>query len=509
MPSVVSASSGAPPQSRRHAGRALLLVASLSLASLGLLFWWIQALVPIASWQISLLLAGLLALNLAPFCVELAARTFDPFDPKYIFLGYFFLIFTFHSLCRITLGIGTNPALAALEPGDDLRVRALSAMLIGLAAFVSGCYLPVGRFLGHLTPKLPLLKRRRGHLAAWTGIGAGLLAFWLLMRSAGGIGAFLSNLGSWRTTGVLAGVGYLTFPITLVLPASCLLLLLQHLPVSPRRLTWTSAATLLLYGASLAPVFLLGFRGSLLPAILQFFAAWHYGRRRLSVVSIGLMAAGLLLLLSVLGLIRSAVEGETHQENALATAVIFRVPGLDTVERVVWRMDRGEPDRGLKPGLTEAATILVPRALWPGKPEPASLAFADIFFSDFFLGRGDPLDGVKSGVSPTLVAELLWIGGLPFVAFGALALGTLSTAINTWRQRAPHHPLHIFVAAIFMGWFAIFVEAPQNTLNTFVMFATFCLGLALILTLRLGRRIPAAISLVSVAPAAEGGATRQ
>ena len=504
MPSVATSPSPAPARNRVSI-RTLLLVAAAICTGVGLFCWYTGALGSFASWQIGALLVCLCLLNAAPFVLEVATRTFDPFDPKHVFLAYFFIVFTFHSLCRTTLGIGTNPALATPEPSDDLRVRALSAIALGLGGFIAGCYLPGGRLAGRLAPRLPMLDRRRGHLAAALGISAGLAAFILLMKAAGGNGAFLAYLGTWRTSVVIAGVGYLTFPIAIVLPASALLLLLQHLPRAPKKISWAAVATILLYLGSLAPVIVLGFRGNLLPAILQFLAAWHYGRRRLRVLAVGMIAAVLLLFLSVYGVIRSVAGGETRETNALATAVLFRVPGLDTVERVIARLDRGEPHRGIKPGLIEAATILVPRSVWAGKPEPASLAFADIFFFDFFLERGDPLDGVKSGVSPTLVAEMLWIGGLPGVALAGWMLGTLVTAINTWRQRAPHHPLHILVGAIFMGWFAIFVEAPQNTLNTFVMLTAFCLGLALVLTFRLRRRPARSVSALGLP--AEAGAT--
>lgn len=465
----------------------LLLLAAVGWCG-GLFFWYTGPLILPGEWTIRLILFGLLIVNTAPVGIELLERRFDPFDPKHVFLAYFFIVFTLNCWNRAWFDLEATGGFPVPEPSEAIRIRSLSAVLICLSAFIGGCYLPFGKLFGAAIPTIPPISRGRVRSAAWIGIGLGLFAFLVLIQSAGGIRGFLSDLGSWRTTGVLAGVGYLTFPITVILPASALLLLLLALPPKGRSLNWASYVGLVIYFASLLPVVVLGFRGNLLPALLQFFAVWHYARKRIQFGSVALLAAALVVFLSVYGVIRSVAGGEERQDHGFATAVLFRVPGLDTVERVIWQLDRGEPHRGLAAVFLESTTILVPRTFWPNKPQPASLAFADIFFFDFFLERGDPLDGVKSGVSPTLVGELLWIGGLPILILGSAALGVFACAVNAWRRRAPNHPLHILIAAIFMGSIAIFVEAPQNTLNTFVMLATFCIGLAIILSVRIHRR---------------------
>jgi len=484
-------------ESGDHASVPLHHVALLSLALIGMLvamfFWYTGAINSVVWPQIYLLLGLLLLLNVAPVLTDLHRRHLNWIAPRYIFLAYFFLIFTFQCYYRILWDSGLDRGHAMPEPSLNITVRALGAILLSLSAFILGCYLPLGRVLGRTLPNLPSPHPARIVVTAIGGLFCGVLAFWLLMRSAGGIYSFLANLESWRTTGVIAGVGYLTFPITVVLPAASLLLVLHRLARRPNALE--RSMLLAGYGITLLPLIVLGFRISLMPALLQLFAAWHFAYRRLQFGQLAVTGLCLLTLLSFYGVVRGTLSGaEQPPKDAWLNAVIFRVPGLDTVERVLWQLEKGEPHRAPVNVLAEAGTVLIPRTLWSGKPEPGNLTFADTFFYDYFLWRGDPLDGVKSGISPTLVGELLWIGGLFAVGLGAWLLGLLAASIESWRAKNAHNTLHRFAACVSFGCFAIFVEAPQNSLNSFVMLLTFSFLLFFLMTFGSRNRSPRSLT---------------
>ncbi len=460
--------------------QALLLALAAGAAGLAGLCWWKGLIPSFAGIQTDGLLVVLITLNLAPPLVELAYKRFDPFDAKHLFLAYFFLILSFHSFCVIVFGTVVNPLFATPLADASTRIHALAAMVLGLAAFVIGCYLPLGNVIARMLPRL-VATSSAGRIKALAAgcMAVGGLTFYLLMASAGGVTAFLANLGNWRTLGVLNGVGYLTFPVTGVLPAAVLLLLLHTLPARGQRLTWQALGALALAAVSLVPILILGFRVSLVPVILAYFAAWHYGRQRIRIKWLATLAVGLSVFLTLFSLIRS---GQWTAGDAKA-ALLFRVPGLDIVERIVWRMSRGEPHRGAASMLAESATIIIPRTIWPAKPVPSGLAFADIFFYDFFIARGDPVDGVKSGISPTFIGEMLWVDGILAVVLGALALGVAARTAVAWRKRGQR--LHVFIYATFMPGFAIFAEAPQIALNGVVMLSVMTAGMALILIVRL------------------------
>jgi hypothetical protein len=472
------------PRQRSLQWDAGVAICCLFWLGLGLFFW------QKASFEVSLplltgiLLAGIFFINLLPLGVDIASRSFDPFEVKHIFLVYFFMMLSLHSFARVVFDTGTGFLEENPAPSPLLRIRALAAILCGLSAFVLGCYVPVGRIVGRLLPNFSQPVNWRLNLLAWGGVALGAYCFWALTAPAGGIAAFVGNLSTWRTVGVLAGVGHLTFPISTVMPSYALLLVLRYLHPAPARLTWRLMAMLLLYGATLIPVLLLGFRIGFLSACLQLLAAWHYRRKPFRMMSIIMVAVTALSLLSVYSSLRRLATGDTPYDNPLLQAVVFRVAGLDTVERVVWRLDQGEPHRGLLAAFTESVTIIGPRALWPGKPKPASLDFADIFFYDYFLARGDRVDDIRSGMSPTLIGECLWVGGLPFVIGAAFFLGVSNVVLSTWRRKSGRQILHIWVVTLCFAPFAIFVEAPQNTLNGFVLLMGFAVGTCLLLTAR-------------------------
>jgi hypothetical protein len=192
-------------------------------------------------------------------------------------------------------------------------------------------------------------------------------------------------------------------------------------------------------------------------------------RRRLRLAHLVLFALSFIAILSIFGATRDATEEDPVTGERIMRALVFRLPGLATVERVEWRLEQGEPHRGLGSILTESLTILVPRAIWPGKPIPSSLGFSDIFFYDYFIDRGDPIDGIRSGIAPTIIGDELWAGGITAVIVFSLTLGLLARFAVEWRQLGSQ--LNIFIYVIIMARFPLFVEAFQGTSNSFVMYS--------------------------------------
>lgn len=439
---------------------------------------------PIGRAHIWGMLVVLWVINLTPFFADHMEQKFDPFDIKYPFLIYYFFVFTLHSTCRILWGGGSDDLIVNPNTSDPVRLRALCSMVVGLAAFVCGSYSAIARLLGKSGPLLRTPPGERVLILAIGGLVGGGLALSVLLRKSGGVLSFFENLSSWRTTGVLEGVGHLTFPIATVMPASALLLFLASIRPAPAKIKGWGTLSIGICFLTILPVAILGFRVGVVIVLIQIAVGWHYSRKKIGAARLGLLGIILLCLLSGYAAARHKITNERDAGSPVIQAVIFRVPGLDTVERVLWRLDQGEPHKGIASVATEAATIVGPRVLWPNKPQPTSLAFADIFFFDYFLGRGDQLHSVRSGISPTLIGELLWIGGIPSVASGALLLGIVAGALRSWRERRGPPILRNWLYALALVPFAMFVEAPQNTLNGFVLLGLYCASTVFILVIR-------------------------
>lgn len=451
----------------------LMLIVAFASGLLALLFWFTGKLASLGGIQQSALLALIFTLNFAPAILELATKRFDPFDLKHIFLGYFFFAFTLPGICTFWFGFDPSPSFSPTVTNASLEVRSLAAILLGLTSFVAGCYLPIGERLAHFGPIFRNPSPFYVRSCAFIGIVGGAAAFLILMRSAGGFHEFISNRANWRTAGVMEGVGYLTFPVTAVLPASILLLLLESLPKASEPLNGATWGVLILSIASLLPTVVLGFRGEIVPIVLQACAVWHYARRPFPLARLILFAGLLIVVLSVFGATRDATDEDPVSRGRIMRALIFRLPGVDTIERVEWRLEQGEPYRGFASILTESTTILIPRTLWPAKPIPSSLGFSDIFFYDYFIDRGDSLDAIRSGIAPTIIGDELWVGGIRAVIIISVLLGIFARFAVEWRRLGS--PLTIFVYAIFMARFPLFVEAFQGTCNSFVMYSVLTL----------------------------------
>jgi hypothetical protein len=424
-------------------------------------------------------------LNLYPLLSDYLRRRFDPFDIKYFYLLYFFVVFTLHATFRCIWGIGTGDLEANPNPSDTLRFRALCVITAALATFIAGGYSKIGSSIGARFPRFGDVSGRRINIVVLLGVSVGWFAFWMLLKSAGGVFSFLNNLSTWRTEGVLAGAGQYTVPISTVMPSCALLFVLRSIPPHPCRLDRRSILAVIIYVICLIPVAVLGFRVGLLTAIIQIVVAWHYRRRRIRIGGLIFMFIGVLTFLTAFSALRSSMSGDASEGSPVLRSVIFRIPGLDTVERVFWRNDLGEPSRGVWPAFVEAATILGPRAFWPNKPAPGILEFDDIYFYDFFLRRGDRIGDIKSGMSPTIVGDLLWIGGIPAVVIGSFLLGVMAAILSSWRRSASRNILHIWIVVILLIPFTFFVEAAQNAFNYVVVLSAFIFLMVFALTAKI------------------------
>jgi len=465
--------------------KVVIFSSAIVAAVLSAFFWWRGAEPGLEEAQTFLLLAMMLLLNVLPPLVEYLSNEFDPFDSKNLFLSWFFVVFTLSSISEICFGYYAKSGMVVLELNERIQVRALAAIVLGEAAFIAGGYTDLSARIAVFFPRLPGFSRSRAVLVGTLCIGAGFSTFYLLLASAGGISGFLGNLNNWRTEGVLGGVGYLIFPTTTVLPAGALLIYLRVLPAAPCKMTWSAYWACLGVIVSGVPAMVLGFRVSLVPTLLAAFAIWNYRRRRFTLFELITAGAIVLAALSIYGAERDKGSDDVHAQSIL-DSIVYRTSGIDTVERVVRQMDRGERLRGLIPGAVESLTILIPRVIWPNKPETSGLAFDDIFFYDFYINRGDPVTRIRSGISTTLIGEELWTGGITMVVLGSLLLGLLTRVASAWRYQGGI--LNLFVYSIFMSEFFLFVEAPQNTLNAFVMLGAMCTIVVVGLSVRLGRR---------------------
>ena len=177
----------------------ILLTAGIS-AVFAVFFWFTGAVDSLYHLQVGALLTILIVLNILPPVIEFVFRRLDLFDAKNLFLAYFFVTFGVHSFCKIALGMPGDLSFYLPAEESSLRIHALSAIVLCLSTFLIGFYIPLGRAVASLLPRVPkafVLSKKRVKIFATGGILLGVFTFHFLMDSAGGIASFLNNLGSW------------------------------------------------------------------------------------------------------------------------------------------------------------------------------------------------------------------------------------------------------------------------------------------------------------------------
>jgi hypothetical protein len=451
------------------------------------------------NWMLLLILNALFLLHFW-FNRRLGER--DPLTPASLFLYYFYMQFVLYS---VHLFLGAKPEMPWTDLTNPAIVEqhgeALLLAILGLVCFSLGYFgLPLLSLRGR--SEAASLSRPRlnlePHRTLTVAIGlAGISAFTLIafLRSMGGIKDFLLQLGTWRSLGVM-GSGVYIIPIKLATDGG-ILYFCWTLMTGPSRRRNLIAATI--FTLSILPTALLGFRVGLVPQFLQFLIIWHLAYRKLTWQRIGILATFALLGLSVFGVIRAKIEGHRFdfelsnliEDNPLVS-VVRRVPGVEIVAPVVDELRYTHDFAGWSDGLFEAATIIVPRQVWEDKPTPQGIKFGRKFFSDFLLRRDGYIGESTGGFSPTAIGFFYWQQGIIGIIVGMILLGLAAKAIESLRRLGENGNLfYLLIYAGIAGQFAVFMEAPQDSMNTLILrVLTFAPFLLLCTSHRVARETP-------------------
>jgi oligosaccharide repeat unit polymerase len=228
-----------------------------------------------------------------------------------------------------------------------------------------------------------------------------------------------------------------------------------------------------------------GFRGNIIIFALHLLAIRNYRYKRFSRKGAMFFAALAVLLLAGLGNVRKEVElgstgaistedgGLDFQKNF--NEVLKRIQGAEIVSLVIQQIDQGTPHKYFYEAIYESITILIPRSLWPAKPESQSIIFGATFLTEYLVAR-DGLVGVNTGgFSYNLIGYLFWQAGYLGVIFGMTMLGLV---LNYLYKYAEFHNFRgsagVWYISIYARLWAL-TEAPQEGFNQ-VVFTFLFLG---------------------------------
>ena len=429
--------------------------------------------------------------NIWPVFYDLCLKRFDFCDINNIALTYFAVLFTIPCMLLLLDFTAVPFEMEVSHYVKGLREMALSVILVSLCSFNCGVLL-CKRTQRMTRECLPIDLRQgadRFYIIGIACILTGLIALLSTFADQGGLHEFASRLPEWRTNGVIAGAGHVLFPVGVIMPYGVLLIAISSIKQSPHKLSiWCRSILLLSIALVIIAMSALGFRILILLFLSSIVIVWHYRRRYLRVVKLLflfiLITGGL-----VVGGVAREIKANTQDSNLFLRSALYRVAGLQTVERVIQLSRETQPTRNLSHVLIESLTIAIPRSIWAGKPESGNLQFAATFFEDYFRWRDGSNVSVMSGMPPTLPGETMWVLGLGGVIIVSLAIGFIAGKIYVWFKFKPNE-WRSFVYAALAPTIILFLEAPQNALNALVLSLIFITGLYFFVFVRINGGLP-------------------
>jgi oligosaccharide repeat unit polymerase len=418
-----------------------------------------------ACWLLVVVLA---VVGLWPVVNDLVSRRFNPFDGKTLFLFVYTDIFCASTISVLLTGRARYPGLELDGEMAPFYVQALALAVVGLVCFHIGYSWGPARRLGYRLPTCGGFTYVSTKLVIVTGLAVSGLVALYFFRSYGGAGGFLAYSDQWREAGG-SGSGPFAFWMGFVGPTCAIIYLIQKGRAHPTRAVFLKGGLLL--GLSLAPNFLLGFRGAFLVPFLQYLLVWHYMRARFRLSIFAGIGVCVALLLTVYGIVREHRRVEMHSLGEdIVAQVLVRCPATEAVAVILHDMDNGGTYQYGWRSVIETATILVPRRIFPDKITPSGIRFTTLFFGP----RIAQLEGVwrqeYGGIPPTAIGEFYWNFGIAGVIIGMFVLGVAGRVAYSYITRWPRPPEgSLLLYAVFVSTFWGAAEAPEIVANSFVI----------------------------------------
>ena len=415
----------------------------------------------------------LLFVGLLPLALELIRGKADPLNPRNLFLLYLLLQIGVYPLYVIASGRGFK--LLDINSRDDIRSLCLGLFIsiIAIICYHLGYMAVMQQTARHAKDRIYVFNPNRVVVVLIAILPLSAYFAYLVFLERGGFSGYVETFNEKRYSG--GGGGYQSFFSSGFV---CFLAILAFLggrnSVFSKKLWRVSAV---LFAFSLILTGLGGFRVSMAPVLLSGIACYHYYVRRLRPAEFFVVLLLVIILFSVYGISRALLEARSSNQDidvlegriSVIDSVVLRSAGAEMVAITVAHVDQHKNFQYFLPGLLEAVSILVPRALWEGKPVPQGLVFGQQFMEYYmFIQRGG-LSAETGGHSMTAVAYLYWQMGIWAVIFGMIFLGAFFGLLYRLFCESARNDLVAFLFLSIYGSSPMFSEALQESINALVI----------------------------------------
>lgn len=388
--------------------------------------------------------AGVLAafFALALFLALARNRRTDLFHPLVLIYANAMLFFLLPSL--LFRYYRSPYAYVGIEPDFGLWPTILLLVLGSVICTTAGYYLPFGQQVGKSLPRLGgayLRNRFRTLVFAYTTIG--LAAYLWLITKAGGFAYFLTHLSTVRATLFRhGGVGYLGLLTNLMVCANLLWWYVARISRAPSRSS-LRIHTLLVIAVQLT----LGGRSVIMNFTITWLALRHYLAKRVR-LNVAILVSVLCIIFS-----HAYVTYRTSLPSELKDNMFNRARAVDSllgefssrfviVERIVGSVPK-RLDYQYGRTYYNVPLFLIPRKLFPNKPDPAADIVSKKLFPEFgFLGEGYP------SLPPSLVGEAYLNLGVVGVLFASLGFGVVARLAYAWGKEGGAKDARVLMYAL-------------------------------------------------------------
>lgn len=200
----------------------------------------------------------------------------------------------------------------------------------------------------------------------------------------------------------------------------------------------------------------------------MYYSHWRYVPARVFFVRLGMLAAGPVIFVALYSSVRNAGEhertaGEQIQHivtgGDLVNGIMLLLSGQNTGTETLWLIENYPENFRPRPLMTPfyAVAVNVPRAIWPGKPEPLSTKVA----SQATI-RGVNRDNVK--LSPGIIGSVAAEGGWYALIVYAVLMGMFLRFFDELVQLQPRSPFIVLPVGSTLGQVMGFARGDTSTM---------------------------------------------
>ena len=327
--------------------------------------------------------------------------------------------------------------------GRDVFLHTLAMFLLLGIAFAVGYSLPYGPRLSRVLPDFSRPSQTKIFFAGLVLIGLGLLGYFLIMRASGGPDYWLSAPRYNTNFDNLSGYTY-TMPRLATLG---IMILLCHAFTQREAYLYKFGLVGLALMTTVWQAYTGTREGTLMMLVILYGSVFAALKRNPPLIATAVLLPTLVFIFGFIPTYRGDFQNLSFNLKDKPAAIVdrsfgfFSDPDFGSQAPSTYKEDKGPdlwsdfgmaisvvyyvPDKLGYDGpfmLLETITHGVPRALWPGKIYPESIAW-DRFHRVSHISNSPNLEGYLAGPSATMVGKYYFIGGWPGIILGGLFSG--------------------------------------------------------------------------------------